>query len=291
MPEKVTRCPLCENFRSLSFDRREMRGYLVEYRLCRDCGLVYQSPRMTEVESAAFYAEEYRLLQEGSTGPTTRNIKAQQKRVKALVDFTRPIVPNVERHLDIGCSLGILLQYFQLEYHNQAVGVEPGEAHRDQARKEGLTVYATLHDLEKAGEVRFDMISMSHVLEHLPDPVGILTHLREALLTVDGRLLLETPNLYAHDSFEVAHFFAFSPHTLREVLRRSGFIIDKFEQHGRPNSIILPLFLTALCHPAAQHDRSSIWPERHVAIKRRISMLRRRMLEIIFPKRAWPGQG
>jgi uncharacterized protein YbaR (Trm112 family) len=63
MPEKVTRCPLCENFRSLSFDRREMRGYLVEYRLCRDCGLVYQSPRMTEVESAAFYAEEYRLLQ------------------------------------------------------------------------------------------------------------------------------------------------------------------------------------------------------------------------------------
>jgi SAM-dependent methyltransferase len=193
----------------------------------------------------------------------------------------------VERHLDIGCSLGILLQYFQVEYHNQAVGVEPGEAHRDQARKEGLTVYATLDDLEKDGEVRFDMISMSHVLEHLPDPVGILTHLREALLTADGRLLLETPNLYAHDSFEVAHLFAFSPHTLREVLRRSGFIIDKFEQHGRPNSQILPLFLTALCHPAEQSERFSIRVERHVAIKRSGGMFCRSILARLSPKCAW----
>jgi 2-polyprenyl-3-methyl-5-hydroxy-6-metoxy-1,4-benzoquinol methylase len=291
MSETVTRCPLCENHRSLSFDRREVRGYLVEYRLCRDCGLVFQSPRMTEGESAAFYTKEYRLLQEGSTGPTAQNIKAQQKRVKALVDFARPVIPKVTRHLDIGCSLGILLQYFQTEYHNQAMGVEPGEAHRDQARKEGLTVYATMDDLEKAREARFDMISMSHVLEHLPDPVGTLTHLREALLTADGRLLLEVPNLYAHDSFEVAHLIAFSPHTLQEVLRRSGFIIDKFEQHGRPNSQILPLFLTVLCHPTGQPDRCSIHAERRVRIKRRISMLCRRMLEIIFPKRAWSGQG
>jgi SAM-dependent methyltransferase len=246
---------------------------------------------MTEVESAAFYADEYRLLQEGSADPTARNIHAQEKRAEALHDFAQTSIPSISHHLDIGCSMGILLQHFQGTYHNQAVGVEPGEAHRAQARKDGLTVYPLLGELKKAGEARFDLVSMSHVLEHLPDPVGYLDHLREFLLTTDGWLLLEVPNLYAHDSFEVAHLLAFSPHTLREVLRWSGFTIIKFEKHGRPNSQLIPLYLTVLCRAAAQPDLSSVHPERGVALKRRTGMLWRRILARLFPKRAWLVQG
>ena len=299
MPETVTQCPLCASGRSLPFDRREFHGRLVENRLCRDCGLVFQSPRMTEAESAAFYADEYRLFQEGSADPTARNVNAQKRRAGALHDFVRATIPSIARHLDIGCSLGILLQHFQTEYRNQAVGVEPGEAHRVKARKDGLAVYSSLGELEQAGEARFGLVSMSHVLEHLPDPVGYLTHLRECVLTPDGWLLLEVPNLYAHDSFEVAHLLAFSPHTLREALRRSGFTVVKFEQHGRPNSQILPLYLTALCCPAPQPDASTtlsaslspVRPERWVALKRRIGMFWRCILARLFPQRAWLVQG
>ncbi len=49
------------------------------------------------------------------------------------------------------------------------------------------------------------LISMFHVLEHLPDPVGYLSALRQKFLEPDGWLLIEVPNLYAHDCFEVAH--------------------------------------------------------------------------------------
>ena len=196
MPENVRTCILCGSDRSAPFDQRSFHGRQVTNRICLDCGLVYQSPRMTEAEAAAFYAEEYRLLQEGSADPTARNMSVQNARAASLYDFVQPVLPAVSRHLDIGCSMGILLQHFQGAYHNQAVGVEPGEAHRAHARKQGLTVYATLEDLEKAGEARFDLVSMSHVLEHLPDPVGYLTHLRESVLAQDGRLLLEVPNLY-----------------------------------------------------------------------------------------------
>jgi 2-polyprenyl-3-methyl-5-hydroxy-6-metoxy-1,4-benzoquinol methylase len=287
MPEIVQYCILCGSDRSALFDQRSFHGRQVTNRLCLDCGVVYQSPRMTEAESAVFYADEYRLLQEGRADPTTRNINIQKARAASLYGFVQPIIATVSRHLDIGCSMGILLQHFQDGFHTQAVGVEPGEAHREQARRNGLKVYAALEDLEKAGEARFDLVSMSHVLEHLPDPLGYLSHLREAILTKDGQLLLEVPNLYTHDSFEVAHLFAFSLHTLREVLRKSGFEILKFEKHGRPNSALLPLFLTILCRPAGQLDTRPIQPERGVALKRRIGMFHSRILGRLFPHRTW----
>ena len=288
MPETVRQCPLCASDRSHPFDRRYFRGRLVENRVCRDCGLVFQSPRMTEAESVAFYAEEYRLLQEGSADPTARNVAAQRLRVNALLEFTRAHAQVVTRHLDIGCSLGILLQGFQKTYHNQPYGIEPGEAHRSQALKEGFTVYASMAELEEQETGRFDLISMSHVLEHLPDPVGYLNHLRESILTPDGWLLVEVPNLYAHDSFEPAHLVAYSPHMLRQTLEKAGFAIVCLEAHGRPRSDVLPLYITVLARPGSGAPRTTHRvPEKRVALKRRLGMLRRRILERLIPRRAW----
>jgi SAM-dependent methyltransferase len=287
MPEIVSECPLCASTRSRVFDQRRFHDLEVVNRFCMNCGLVYQSPRMTAEESAAFYAEEYRLLQEGSRDPTLRNMNAQKERARLMLEFIRPTIPAVSRHLDIGCSLGILLQQIKSSYQDQAVGVEPGEAHRQYAVKEGLTVFPSLNDLASNGQARFDLISLSHVLEHLYNPVGYLTHLREALMTPQGWLLLEVPNLYAHDSFEVAHLYAFSPHTLREILSRSGFEIVRFKKHGRPNSAILPLYLTVLCRPASQVDLQPIRPEHFVALKRQTGFLWGRVLGKLLPARAW----
>jgi SAM-dependent methyltransferase len=287
MPETVNHCPLCSSSRSRLFDKRRFHGIEVINRVCLNCGLVYQSPRMTEKESTAFYAEEYRILQEGSVDPTAHNVAVQKERAISLVEFIRPMVPAVSRHLDIGCSLGILLQHIKAQYNSQSVGVEPGENHRILASGKGFMVYPSIEELEKAGEKCFELISLSHVLEHLHDPVGYLVLLRESFLTPDGRLLLEVPNLFTHNSFEVAHLCAFSSHTLQEVLHRAGFEIVKFEKHGRPNSAILPLFLTALCRPASQLDLVEVRPERWVAIKRQIGMLKRHILERLMPTQAW----
>ncbi len=257
-------------------------------RICLDCGLVFQSPRMTNAESAAFYAEEYRLLNEGSLDPTARNMAAQHARAESLLAFTGPLVEKVSCHLDIGCSMGILLQRFAENYHCQPAGIEPGEAHRARARKEGLTVYASLEELEKAGTGRFDLISMSHVLEHLPDPVGYLVHLREKLLDAPGWLLLEVPNLYAHDSFEVAHLVSYSSHTLLQTLESAGYEIVRIKQHGRPRSAVLPLYITLLARPKTIFPQSlKVRAEKQVPLKRQIGMLRRRILEKLMPSRAW----
>ena len=288
MSETVPYCPLCNSERSRLFDSRSFHGKAVVNRICLACGLVFQSPRMTEAESGAFYAEEYRLLNEGSRDPTARNIAAQHARAESLLAFTGPLVEKVTRHLDVGCSMGILLQCFSDKFHCQPVGIEPGEAHRRRARADGLTVHATLEELEKAGEKHFNLISMSHVLEHLPDPVGYLSHLRETLLDPQGWLLLEVPNLYAHDSFEVAHLVSYSPHTLLQTLEKAGFETVKLERHGRPRSALLPLYITLLGRPKTAFSWSfKVRAEKRVVLKRQVGMARRRILEKLLPERAW----
>jgi hypothetical protein len=96
------------------------------------------------------------------------------------------------------------------------------------------------------------------------------------------------PNLYAHDSFEIAHMTAFSAFTLRQALLQAGFEVLAVEKHGRPRSALLPLYLTVLASPGGgQAGSLQVRPERYVSLKRRLGMLARRVLSKVFPRRAW----
>jgi SAM-dependent methyltransferase len=288
MSKIVQFCPLCDSGRSKFFERFKFRGREIVNRICLNCGLVFQSPCMDEAEAAAFYETEYRLLNEGSVTPTARNVAVQHARAESLVAFTQPVIDHLTSQLDIGCSTGILLGHFEESYHCRPAGIEPGEAHRSHARQAGLTVYASLEELEQNENTRFSLVSMAHVLEHLPDPVGYLVHLREARLEPAGWLLLEVPNLYTHDSFETAHLVAYSTHTLQQTVEKAGFEVVRLEKHGRPRSAWLPLYISLLARPrSGAQSTFRLHPERLVASKRQIGMLRRRFLERFFPARAW----
>ncbi len=280
-------CPLCGSDQSSPFDQRSFRGIPVVNRMCRSCGLVYQSPRMTDQELNEFYESEYRQLYQGSQGPDRKDLAVQNGRADALLNFTRQYAEKVERHLDIGCSAGLLLQNFQKAFACQPVGIEPGTAYREYSRKQGLMVYASLEELEEAQPERFDLVSLAHVLEHLPDPVVYLRRLRTQLLAQNGRLLVEVPNLYAHDCFEVAHLVSYSAHSLQQVLRKAGFEILALQAHGRPRSHLIPLYLTALAIPADSQEDYRLEAESGVVWKRRLGMLKRWLLTRLQPRRAW----
>jgi 2-polyprenyl-3-methyl-5-hydroxy-6-metoxy-1,4-benzoquinol methylase len=287
MPETVSYCPLCNSDHSRLFDRREFRGQTATNRVCLNCGLVYQSPRMTEAEAAEFYAAEYRRMYQGDEGPNAKDLAVQRARADSLFAFTHRHVEHVTRHLDIGCSSGLLLQRFHDGFGSQPVGIEPGDAYRSHARAQGISVYASLDELKQNESTRFDLISMAHVLEHLPDPVGYLAHLRETLIAPGGALLLEVPNLYAHDSFETAHLLAFSPLTLAATVEQAGYEIIQIEAHGRPRTDIVPYYLTVLAKPRTQGGTVDLRREKMVGLKRRLGLFRRRVLSRLLPKKAW----
>jgi 2-polyprenyl-3-methyl-5-hydroxy-6-metoxy-1,4-benzoquinol methylase len=293
-------CPLCGSDQSAPFDQRQFRGQAITNRICRKCGLVYQSPRMSEETLQSYYEHEYRLAYQGDEGPTSKDLAMQRGRATSLLSFMLKHSPSSElaRHLDIGCSAGLLLQRFQDKFKCQSVGIEPGQAYREYAQKAGLDVHASLDELMtvkvKTAKYSspFELISMAHVLEHLPDPVTYLNSLREQWLSsTNGFLLIEVPNLYAHECFEVAHLVSYSQHTLTQTLQKAGYELLALEAHGRPRSQIIPLYLTALAIPLSPIPYSlesyQVIPEAHVSMKRRLGMLRRRILTRLFPAKAW----
>jgi SAM-dependent methyltransferase len=287
MPEIVALCPLCKSDRHSLFEVTRFHGQQVFNQICDSCGFVFQSPRMTEAELAAFYAREYRQLYQGEAGPTPRDLEVQAKRAAALLAFVKKSVPSIRRHLDIGCSAGTLLQVFQSHYKCLGVGVEPGDSYRTYAQAKGIPVYPDITQVPAENGARFDLVSMAHVLEHLPDPVAYLAKLRQGYSATGGYLLVEVPNLFVHDCFEVAHMSSFSEHTLAQTLMQSGFSVIATRKHGIPRSRILPLYLTVLAQSKGMNSPPGVVPENKVRRKRKYGILTRRIVSRLIPSIAW----
>jgi len=273
------------------FDRRLFHEELVINRICKKCGFVFQSPRMTQARLDQFYVREYRQLYQGDAGPVPKDLLAQSARAANLVAFLKSHgVMQLSRHLDIGASAGLLLQAVRAGYRCESVGVEPGLAYREVSQKAGLKIYPGLEDLPKEGANCFDLVSLAHVLEHMPDPVWTLAYLRQDCLSEGGWLLVEVPNLYCHDCFEVAHLTSFSQHSLTQILRKAGYRLLAVSRHGRPRSKLLPLYITVLAKPMSESElavESKVKPEPAVRLKRRLGLARRRVVERLLPNLAW----
>ena len=148
--------------------------------------------------------------------------------------------------LDIGSSTGSLLQVMKDTFGSEVYGIEPGNAYRLWSSQQGLETFKTIEDLPETHKHSFEMISLIHVIEHLPDPISYLQELRGKWLRPEGFLLVEVPNLFAHTSLELAHLSAFTDQTLCNLLRMAGFSVQVIQSHGEPRSPILKLYLTTL---------------------------------------------
>ncbi len=289
MTVEVLACPLCRSDHLLQFADLQEDDHRIQYRLCGRCGLVVQSPRMDSEELASFYASGYREAVQGTEEPTAKDLGVQRARAAALVDFCRGVIPRVSRHLDIGSSSGAVLEAFDLEYGCRGIGVEPGHAYRASSAQRGLEVYSALEEVDPSLASAFDLITMSHVLEHLEDPVAYLKDLARRWLAPQGSVLIEVPNLYGHPSLELSHLVAFSRSTLGEALRIAGFGIIKLETHGRPRSRLIPLYLTALARVGHEPRPSRIGRSRArwVPFYRRLGMMWSRLVARVAPGWAW----
>jgi 2-polyprenyl-3-methyl-5-hydroxy-6-metoxy-1,4-benzoquinol methylase len=133
--------------------------------------------------------------------------------------------------LDVGCGSGEWLlsmrkrgwKVFGTDFDQQAVDLAAGS---------GLDVRCgTLADLNFAPE-SFDAITLSHVIEHVPDPTGTLAECGR-LLKPGGQLVIYTPNgaSLSHRAFKgnwrglepPRHLQIFSAQSLRRVLEQAGF--------------------------------------------------------------------
>ena len=95
--------------------------------------------------------------------------------------------------LDVGCGMGrYLIAAQRLGY--QVLGFEPSLDHARVATQHfNLPVINDYFSPHKVGEKRFDLIMLSHVIEHIYDPRGFIQHLTR-VLKPGGILIIITPN-------------------------------------------------------------------------------------------------
>jgi 2-polyprenyl-3-methyl-5-hydroxy-6-metoxy-1,4-benzoquinol methylase len=288
---EVTQCLLCGSDPGMHkhFETHLDEAGEVHYLLCERCGLVFQSPRFTEQELNEFYSVQYRLTVQGSAEPTEKDLRIQHARAKNLLDFLKGNTENISRCLDIGSSTGMLLKVLHAGYGCEVMGVEPGDAYREYGQREGIPAVGNLEQLDTAFEKSFDLITMAHTLEHLPEPLSYLKNLKQNWLNDSGYVLIEVPNLLGHTSFELAHLTAYTKQTLRAMLHQAGLEVIKIRAHGAPRSLLIPLYITALAVVRGPSSDSYVFQGRPgwIRVRRKIGMWWNRFATRFLTRWAW----
>ena len=136
------------------------------------------------------------------------------------------------RLLDIGAGTGdFLLRAESKGWETE--GVEPNEGARQLALKKGVELQENSSSLT---DFAFDVITMWHVLEHVPDLEKQLKQLRR-LLKEDGLLIIAVPNFKSEDAkhykefwaaYDVPrHFWHFSRKSIENIFDPHGFGLIK----------------------------------------------------------------
>ena len=123
--------------------------------------------------------------------------------LKNKLNLINSVQPAKGSILDIGAGTGDFLSFVQQEGW-QALGVEPSEKAKAIAKKKGVSFVANTIELENNS---FDVISMWHVLEHVPDLDSQIKELKR-LLKPNGTLIIAVPNFKSFDAKHYGKFWA-----------------------------------------------------------------------------------
>ena len=134
----------------------------------------------------------------------------------------RPKKHGESKLLDIGSGSGRLLDLARSAGW-VAIGIEPDPTAAAVARSNGNQIIAaSVEELPARLNGSFERIVLSHVIEHVANPLALLRHCRR-LLAPDGTLWLETPNLdsLGHEFFG-ADWRGLEPPRHLVLFRRAG---------------------------------------------------------------------
>lgn len=241
---------------------------------CEFCGSAYLDPRPNQATIGLAYGCYY--THEGQDHPIIRrighvrtvlhdwlngymNVRYGLKRQPAslLGAWIIPMIPPLQaaadaecRHsprppknggslLDIGCGNGRFLMLAR-EMGWNAEGIDLDFKAVETACQRGLTVRQGGINLLSAEKEKYDFITLSHVIEHVHQPIDLLRNIYR-LLKPGGILWLETPNLNSlgHTRFSASwrdldpprHLTLFTPDSMYHALHQTAF--ERIQQHWR----------------------------------------------------------
>lgn len=216
MTSPLRACPVCAHLKSSDIwkqkyclDEDSPLPSITTIASCNVCGFVFARSHAVASDYRKYYAQATKYessLNASGSGDTILD----QNRIVSLVDELTDGVSKVQSILDIGAAKGGVLAEFKRRGYSNLYGIDPSPICVEAIRALGIEAcVATLEDSEWASDPRvFDLIILSHVLEHVYD-MRECTKAATKRLSATGRLYIEVPDAsrYSVDGFPPFYFF------------------------------------------------------------------------------------
>ena len=237
-------CPVCLN-PSTSRHPFTGRDLLFEttdrtfgFRTCGECRSLFIDPAPREEELAGFYPSRY--WWSAASGHLNK-LENFYRRIAlrdhlAFVAKAAKALPNNRnsvRLLDVGCGGATLLGTLRAKGF-EVLGFDASPEAAAIAKADHSVEVITGRRLQDASfpDAAFDVVTLFHVMEHVPDPRDLLAEVRR-ILNPGGRAVLQVPNI---DSWQFRlfgirwygldvprHVINYSSQSIRQLLLDSGF--------------------------------------------------------------------
>ncbi len=210
---------------------------------CNVCVFSFVWPRTARAIDNSYFAEHRKHFK-------TTSHEDLEKRFSSIVH-------EIEMHshrskgslLDVGCGKGLFLLHMKQKGWD-VTGIEPVKESADHARTLGLNIINVVLEHAKLPQEHFDVVHLSHVLEHVADPVGCMLRV-SGLLKKRGLVVIEVPHEFGPLTMKIrkafhalpqfpmpsAHVSFFTPATLKEVIKRSRLTVVSLKTFHESTSI------------------------------------------------------
>lgn len=199
-----------------------------------DFGFLETWPRPLENLGKYYESEDY-ISHTDSRGSWFEKIYRLIQTYNIRYKFSKLKDPKPgQKILDYGCGTGDFLLYAQNK-NLTVYGIEPNESALGITRKKIGKENASdkpIGDLKES----FDIITLWHVLEHIPDLFSFIEELKSKL-NHKGQILIAVPNYRSYDgrfykeywaAYDVPrHLWHFSPESLEKLFNSFGMKIEK----------------------------------------------------------------
>ncbi len=213
---------------------KDRYGIPVQTRICKKCGMIISDPSMDQKSLDAFYDNEYRLLYSADSDNLDSFFEEQIRHGEEIVAYLNDKIEMNSKTcvLEVGTGAGGILYSINSITGAKVTGIDLGKKYIDFGKKKGINLLNENTERHvKLHAHQYDLIILSHVLEHFLDLKTELSRIKN-LLSDNGMVYVEVPGVKntnkTYKSFLIslqnAHIRYFSLDTLTQVLRMNGFV-------------------------------------------------------------------
>jgi len=223
----------------------------------------YYSPEALELFYGNFYRDIYSTTHPDANCPKSSLLALQVQTGIRILNKARRLLPAIAHVLDYGGGIGGALLPFDESGH-RTMCVDYGDDYIEYGKRFGINGIVGGTGVIPE-DLQFDLIILSHVLEHTLNPVDLISQLCKKLAP-NGLIFIDVPGLdwihtvWKHNfqsHLQNAHVWYFSRSTLTNILLKSG--ITSVKWVGRTS---------CFCTPGVRSDFELLKPLQHLSLTR-----------------------